>query len=240
MNSSFDRFALTAGLLVLVSSVQFGFGLGGAAVALPGALLLGAGMTLVWLHLNLGTEKPWLPPLLLSAAVLLSSVILEVALRPIFGEWFAFLFAGAGSAAAMAIVLRNRRRCNLCSRSLSSQALTFRCPRCSQEVCEETCWNFEHRRCELCLQQRVPMLPIETAWWTRGTGPQVRQGRCQVCLVEADKTDLRACPKCRRLQCRDCWDFHNGECTRCAAALPDLPVALSSVIGSGLPQDQSP
>ncbi len=239
MNSSFERFALYAGLLVLVSSVQFGFGLGGAAVALPGALLLGAGITLLWLHFDLGSDKPWLPPVLISTAVLLSTVILELALRPVFAEWFAFLFAAAGSGTTMAIVVRNRRRCNLCSRSLSSQSLTFRCPRCSQEVCEETCWNFEFRRCELCQQQRVPILPMDNSWWTRAAGPQVHQGRCQVCLTPADKADLRPCPKCRRLQCRDCWDFHNGECTRCSTPLPDLPAALSSVIGSGLPLDSS-
>ena len=233
MRVSFERFALLAGLLVLVSSLQFGFGLGGAAIALPGALLLGAGTTFLWLHFNLGTEKPWLPPLLVSVAVLLSSVILELAFRPDLGQWFAFLIAGASSAAVMTIVLRNRRRCNLCSRSLSSQALTFRCPRCTQEVCEETCWNFEHRRCNLCLEQRVPIMPIETAWWTRVAGPRVTQGRCLVCLAAADKVDLRSCPNCRRMQCRDCWDFENGQCSRCAAALPDLPPALNSIIGSG-------
>ena len=234
MNFSFQRFTLLAGLLVLVSSVQFGLGLGGAAVALPGALLLGVGTTLLWLHLDAGVEKPWLPPLLIAGAVLLSSVIVELALRPDVGQWFAFVLAGAGGAGVVAVVLRNRRRCNLCSRSLSSQALTFRCPRCSQEVCEETCWNFEHRRCALCLEQRVPIMPIESGWWTRVAGPRVTQGRCLVCLTAADKADLRACPNCRRMQCRDCWDFSNGQCSRCAAALPDLPPALSRVIGGGL------
>ena len=232
MKSSFERFALLAGLLVLVASLQFVSGIGGALLALPVALALGVGATLLWFHFDLPASRPWLPPLLLAGVVLLASAVLEVGLRPDFGEWFAFLAAGLGSGAAVLFTLRNRTRCDLCNRRLQPQALRFRCPRCTQQVCEETCWNFEHRRCALCLEQRVPVLPIESSWWTRVTGPRATQGRCQVCLTAADQTDLRACPRCRRPQCRDCWDFRNGECARCNAALPDLPAALSDIIVS--------
>ena len=234
MNSSFERSTLLAGLLVLTFSLCFGFGIAGAWLALPGALFLGAIAMALWLHLDLPASRPWVPPLMIAGAVLLSSIVIELAFRAEFAGWFSFGLAGLGSGAVMFFTVRNRARCNLCNRRLAAQDLTFRCPRCSQQVCEETCWNFEHRRCELCLEQRVPILPIETSWWLRVAGPHSPQGRCQICLTAADHADLRACPKCRRLQCRDCWDFSNGECDRCGAALPELPAALAAVIHSGL------
>ena len=80
----------------------------------------------------------------------------------------------------------------------------------------------------------MPVLPIETGWWTRVAGPRMTQGRCQVCQVAADQADLRACPRCRRPQCRDCWDFRNGECARCDAALTDLPASLGEIV-AGVP-----
>lgn len=238
MKSSFERFALLAGLLVLVASVQFVCGIGGALVALPAALVLGVGATLLWFNFDLPAARPWLPPMLLAAVVFLATAVLELGFHPDFAGWFTFLLAGAGSGATVLLLLRNRKRCNLCNRRLSTQALVFRCPRCTQQVCEETCWNFEHRRCALCLEQRVPVLPIDSGWWSRVAGPRMTQGRCQVCLVAAgmppDGADLRACPRCRRPQCRDCWDFRNGECARCDAALPDLPASLGEIL-AGVP-----
>ena len=234
MKSSFERFTLLAGLLILVASAQFVCGIGGGLVALPAALALGIVATLLWFHFDLPAARAWLAPLLLAGVVLLSTAVLEFGFRPDFAAWFAFLLAGAGSGATVALLLRNRARCNLCNRRLSSQALVFRCPRCTQQVCEETCWSFDHRRCALCLEQRVPVLPIETGWWNRVAGPRATQGRCQVCLAAAGQgpegPDLRACPRCRRPQCRDCWDFRNGECARCNAALPDLPASLGEMI----------
>ncbi len=232
MKSSFERLVLLAGLLVLVGSLQFVSGIGGALLALPAALLLGVGATLLWFHFDLPATRPWLPPVLLAAVVLLATTVLELGLRPDLAEWFAFVAAGLGSGAAVLFTLRNRVRCSLCDRPLASQALRFRCPRCTQQVCEETCWNFEHRRCALCLEQRVPVLPIESSWWGRVAGPRATQGRCLVCLASADQTDLRACPNCRRPQCRDCWDFRNGECARCNAALADLPSSLGEIVSN--------
>ena len=237
MKSTFERSALLAGLLVLTGSLQFAFGIAGAPFALGGALLLGIGITLLWLQLDLPSSRLWLPPLLLSSVVLLVSLILELAFRSSFAEWFSAFATAGGSGATMALVLSRRTRCNLCNRRLGGSDLTFRCPRCTQTVCEQTCWNFEHRRCQLCLEQRVSILPLESSWWTRVAGPRMALGRCQVCQAAADQADLRACPKCRRPQCRDCWDFGNGECGRCGAALPDLPPALGSVIGSGLEEE---
>ena len=230
MNLTLERVALIAGVVVLTASLQFGFGLAGAPAALVGALLLGVGATLMWLRFDLPATLPWLPPLLISLSVLLSTLILELTVRPVLGEWFAVFAAALGSAGTMYFFLRNRVRCNLCNRSLGSQALIFRCPRCSQEVCEETCWSFEHRRCGLCVEQRVSILPLEASWWNRVTGPQVKEGRCLICRTSADQADLRACPNCRRMQCRSCWDFNNGECSRCATPLPNLPLSLKTVL----------
>ncbi len=239
MKPTFERGALLGGLLVLTCSVQFGLGIVGAAGALPGALLLGVGITLLWLHFDLPAGHTWVPPLVLGVGILLSTAVLELAFRPSFAEWFAPLAAVLASGATVAVLLRSRTRCNLCSRRLGPADLTFRCPRCAQQVCEETCWNFEHRRCELCLEQRVHLLPLESSWWLRVAGPRLTQGKCQVCHADAEQAELQACPKCRRAQCRGCWDYSNGECARCGAALPDLPVALHTVVGSGLPVEKS-
>jgi hypothetical protein len=233
MNSRLERSAILAAMLVLVGSLEFGAGLLGGAAALIGALIFSTGATFLWFRLELPAARPWLPPLLLSSAVFVSTVVLEFALRRDFAEWFAVVFAAVGSGTCTFILLRSRARCTLCNRRLRSQEVTFNCPRCSMEVCDQTCWNFTHRRCELCLEQRVPILAIQESWWMRVTGPRAKQGRCLLCMASADKADLRTCPHCRRAQCRDCWDFNNGECSRCSTALPELPEALSRVVAGG-------
>ena len=194
------------------------------------ALVLGAGVMWLWLHFNLPAERAGLPPLLLSGVVFSATLAIELALRPNFVEWFAVVPAALGSGTTVALSLRARERCNLCNRRLRYQAVTFRCPRCSMKVCDETCWNFEHRRCELCLEHRVPVLPQAESWWSRATGPRATQGRCLIRLASAAQADLRPCPNCRRTQCRSCWDFNNGECSRCGTALPDLPVSFGAVV----------
>jgi hypothetical protein len=45
-------------------------------------------------------------------------------------------------------------------------------------------------------------------------------------MTVAEETDLRVCGKCGRPQCRDCWDFSNGQCGRCHWIVEDLPEAL--------------
>jgi hypothetical protein len=76
----------------------------------------------------------------------------------------------------------------------------------------------------------VPVLPTGDKWWTKVAGPRSGHGRCQICLGSAEQMDLRICPHCRRPQCRDCWDFSNGECQRCGTALPDLPASLTMTV----------
>lgn len=230
MNGGLDRTVRVAGVLILMASLAFVAAVLGAIPALVAAPLLSAAAIRLWLHFELPSRPVWYPPLALAAAVALASVTVELTIRHDFATWFAPLLAAGAAALAFWLLERNRAQCTLCGRRLNSQSVVFRCPRCSMQVCDETCWNFDHRRCQLCLEQRVPILPIQDSWWMRTTGPRSPNGRCQVCLGTAEQVDLRACPHCRRLQCRDCWDFGNGECARCKTSLPDLPPALTMAV----------
>jgi len=124
---------------------------------------------------------------------------------------------------------RDARRCELCNDRLAG-AISFTCPRCGLPVCEARCWDFERVRCRLCVQNRVPALPIEAEWWERNIGPQARRGRCQLCQSSAEEADLRSCPKCGRPQCRECWDDANGSCSRCGWSCPALPDGLKQFV----------
>ena len=221
---------MLAGIFVLLVSVQFGACLAGGVLALPAALVLSVAATWLWQHFELPTGGVWVPPLVCGVAVLLSVLLVELTFRRDFAEWFACLFAALGSGVTLAIMKRASAHCGLCNRNLMLQDVVFRCPRCAMTVCDETCWDFEHRRCKLCLQQRVPALPIDDGWWMRVSGPRTMHDHCQLCHSKADQVDLRNCPKCRRAQCRDCWDFNNAECSRCGAALPDLPASLTMTV----------
>lgn len=227
MKHRLEHGAALAGVLILVASLLFGACLLGPVAALFAGVLLGAGGSALWLYLDLPSRRVWLPPLVLTIVALVTVVLIEFTLRRDFGTWFCVPLAALSSSACLAILLRSRARCALCGRRLGTQAVVFECPRCSQQVCDETCWNFEHRRCHQCLEQRVPILPVGDNWWMSRTGPRSRNGRCQICLGSAEQVDLRACPNCRRMQCRDCWDFSNGECERCRTPLPELPASLT-------------
>ena len=237
MSRSLERAALLLGVLVLFASLQFCAGLGGPAVAFFAAALLSAAATWLWLHFDLPRGGVWVPTVVCAALALLLAALLEDTLRPNFFGWFTFLPAAVGSGLTVYLLRRSEARCNLCNRSLSASALVFTCPRCSMHVCDETCWSFEHARCQLCLEQRVHLLPTEESWWMRVAGPRSRHDRCQVCRGAADQVDLRLCPNCRRAQCRECWDFTNGECQRCRTALPELPASLSQTVASTVGAD---
>lgn len=236
MNRSLERGALLAGVLILLLSFQFGAALAGGAVALAAALLLAAGATWLWLHFDLPVGGDWVPPLVCALLCGLAAAVADLAFRPDFPGLFSFLPAALASGLTIFLLRRSEARCGLCNRHLSAGSLVFACPRCSMHVCDETCWSFENRRCQLCLEQRVPLLPVEESWWMRVTGPRSMHDRCQMCKGSADQVDLRMCPKCRRAQCRECWDFNNGECQRCGTALADLPASLHNTVASTVAQ----
>jgi len=230
MNRSLERLALLVAIIVLLGSIQFAACLGGGVIALPAAFLISAAATFLWINFGLPSGRAWLPPLLCVSTVMLSVVLVELTFRNDFAEWFCLVPSAIGSSLIIFLQVRSRARCTLCNRRLASKALSFQCPRCRMQVCDETCWSFEHRRCTLCLEQRVPVLPSQEQWWMRVAGPRSTHGRCQICLGSAEKLDLHICPHCRRPQCRDCWDFNNGDCQRCGTSLPDLPASLSMAV----------
>lgn len=233
MNSSLERGAMLAGIFILLLSMQFGACLAGGAVAMAAALVLSVAATWLWRHFNLPAGGVWVQPLTCAVAVLLSVALVEVTLRTDFASWLSPLMAVLGSGVTIAVLRQTEAKCGLCNRSLAMQDVVFTCPRCTQQVCEEVCWQHEYRRCRLCLEQRVSVLPVNEGWWLRAAGPRTKHDRCTVCRGAADQVDLRNCPKCRRPQCRDCWDFRNGECQRCGTALPDLPGSLTMVVTQG-------
>jgi len=117
------------------------------------------------------------------------------------------------------------KRCQLCNRWLRRSVVSFGCPRCGLVVCEQ-CWEFDHLRCRLCEQNRVPAFPPDGRWWDRHLGARVNHGRCQICQTTSDQADLRSCGRCGRPQCRECWDYANGQCSRCNWIMDDLPEPL--------------
>ena len=139
--------------------------------------------------------------------------------------WLCAPLTAAITAAILLIATARRKRCSLCNTNLGGD-VSFACPRCGLVVCERKCWNFEHSRCALCEQNHVPVLPMEGRWWDQRLGPRSGHGQCQLCKTAAGEADLRACGKCGRPHCRDCWDFSNGQCTRCGWVIPDLPESL--------------
>ena len=142
-------------------------------------------------------------------------------------------------AAAVLLISRARgKQCSLCNDNLGKD-VSFCCPRCSLVVCERKCWNFEHSRCALCEQNHVPILPTDSRWWDQRVGPRTSHSQCQLCKTPAATADLRGCGKCGRPHCRDCWDFSNGQCTRCGWVIPDLPESLKPYMPEHS-QDENP
>ncbi len=126
----------------------------------------------------------------------------------------------AGSPALFAAVRSDR--CQICRKSVRL-LLSFSCPRCHMLSCEN-CWEFEKDRCRLCETNQILLLPIEGEWWQERLGPQVRGGRCLLCLHLADgRVSQWACRACGHSHCRSCWDDLNGQCSRCRWTIPELP-----------------
>ena len=228
-----NRLSTLLEFVVLCAFVQLlAAALGGSAAAFIVAVAIGVlgGITANYFSI---LERPvWLLPTVLGCGSLLGLGIAYV-LHPFAPvTWAAVPVCLFISAATVGVQTLGRHRCGLCNRRLSPKALVFTCPRCALRVCEENCWSFEHRRCQLCVEQKVPLLSAQKQWWDRTLGPAVVQGRCHVCLTSFDQADLRTCGNCRRSQCRDCWDNLNGECARCGWTIPDLPKSLNMIITS--------
>jgi hypothetical protein len=152
--------------------------------------------------------------------------------------WFVPLLAAAAAGLIVGIRGMSSRRCGLCNRRIGS-GLAFDCPRCGMLVCERNCWVFEQCRCRLCEQNRVPIFSPDGRWWDKQFGPRSSYGRCQICMATAEEADLRVCGKCGRPQCRDCWDFANGQCSRCQWVVEDLPELLRAFVAAPAQPERS-
>lgn len=224
--------SLIVGFALFWLSVQFLGALAGPIPACLAGLILGLLATYAARFFSLLERPVWLLPILLGSCSLfgLLLALLVHSFAPL--AWFAVPLATLSGGMIVLLQTMSRRRCGLCTRRLSPTALTFTCPRCALVVCDESCWSFEHRRCQLCVEHRVPLLSDQKQWWDRVLGPSSNQGRCQVCMAACDQSDLRPCGRCRRLQCRACWDNLNGECARCGWTIPDLPPSLRQITSS--------
>ncbi len=156
---------------------------------------------------------------------LLGAAVAVSGLKTTAGLLLAPLLTAGGSLAWTGARRINSKRCSLCSARLGS-TLAFQCPRCGLLACEARCWTAEFVRCRLCVQNEVPVFTPDARWWDRQLGARFEHGVCQYCHAAASERDLRACRRCGRPQCRDCWDHLNGQCTRCQWIIPDLPKAL--------------
>ena len=147
---------------------------------------------------------------------------------------------GPACAATVCLGVESVRRassrvCQLCRQRLGG-AIAFECPRCGLLACERKCWRFDSCRCRLCADHSVPVFPHEPRWWDEQFGPRVSGGQCQLCLSKDPATDLRSCANCGRPQCRECWDYANGQCGHCGWILADLPAALKAYM---FPEERS-
>jgi hypothetical protein len=211
--------------------VQFVSGLGGWGWAIAGGALTAILFLLLLVFFELNFRLPWLQyvlPVAASVAATLLSFATGGISDPL--QWWAPAAAAAVTCSWLVYQTQNRRRCSLCNRRLGSSTLAFECPRCTLLVCADVCWDSDHLRCRLCVQNHVAILPAEPRWWDRQLGARVNQGRCQICMATPDQSDLRCCGHCGRPQCRDCWDQANGQCSRCHWIIPDLPEKLRAYI----------
>ncbi len=169
----------------------------------------------------------WWAPVLLATAASTVGILIR-ALNPETASWslvFAPLVTFGTAGTVVLVRRRTSKRCGLCNRRLGSD-VALECPRCGLLVCDRGCWDFDHCRCRLCEQNKVPIFSPDGRWWDRQLGPRVTFGRCQLCMTAAPEVDLRACAKCGRPQCRPCWDSANGQCSRCSWFIADLPSQL--------------
>jgi hypothetical protein len=224
-----QRVVLPLAACVFVAGVfQFFAGLGG-----PG-LAAFAGITaalLCWVLIRffeVETGNPWLavaPPVLGCG---IGVLLLTLGAKPDPLYWFAPVLAGLQMALIIWWLQRDTRRCSLCESRVAG-LITFVCPRCHLVICEN-CWNHGKLRCRLCVQNAVPLFPDSKQWWDRNIGLTTKQGRCQICQADTEQAELRACRKCGRPQCLECWDDANGVCAKCHARPGELPAELEQLM----------
>lgn len=182
---------------------------------------------------RLAWDRWWVPVTTVVAASCLGTLTGSLgAAQPRSWQWLGPVCALAACVAVEAVKRSWSRVCQLCRKRLRGD-MAFECPRCGLLVCEGKCWRFDSCRCRLCADHAVPVFPPESRWWDERFGSRVSSGKCQLCLSEDSAIDLRACASCGRLQCRECWDYANGQCDHCGWILADLPPALKRYMFPG-------
>jgi hypothetical protein len=227
--SLFGTKAQRMGLLALAFSFFFIASLAGLPVLAAVVVLIGIAAPFVTQRFDWKRQMWWVLPVSLTAMLLLALGILASIRTVSMLLWCMSIVLFAIASITYVFIKITRRRCKLCNQRLGPHAITFNCPRCGLEVCDEHCWKFEQRRCRMCEENHVPALPAQNQWWDRQLGPRILNGRCQICMASPEQADLRNCGHCRRPQCRDCWDQANGECSRCGWTMPGLPQSLKAV-----------
>jgi len=206
--------------------VQFFACMGGPGIAVAVAAAVGGLAVFLLRVFEAELPNPWLALIPSAVASLLGVTVWSLA-QPRLDRlyWLGPMLAAVVTAAIVWWQNRDARRCGLCNCRLAGK-ISFVCPRCNLEVCETRCWDFEKLRCRLCVQNAVPLFPPSRQWWDRNVGPGVTAGRCQVCQAGPEEAELRACPRCGRPQCIECWDDANGLCARCGWRVQALPESL--------------
>ena len=219
----FAAFVFAGAFLQLVT------GLWGLYAALFHGAALGVLFSVFFRFFEMSPPELWVRLVVPAAASLAGVAILLAAGRSGWQYALAPAFAACTSAVLFVTERTDSRRCGLCNQRIGA-GLVFVCPRCDLLVCEQRCWIFEHCRCRLCERNRVPVLSIDASWWDRHLGARMTFGNCQLCLTAASEADLRACGRCGRPQCRECWDDSNGQCMRCSWIVDDLPQQLKPYV----------
>jgi hypothetical protein len=223
---TFRAHLIIIGCFIFCLFIQFLALLAGIGWAMVAAVVIAAALLLLLQFFEVNLPYPWLGfvlPLCSGAAGVGLGFLRGV---DDWAVWWAPLITGTVAGLWIAVRARYARRCSLCNSWLSPSEIVFECPRCQLMVCERTCWEFEHLRCVRCEENHVPVFLGGDRWWDRQLGVRVDHGRCQICMKASEEADLRCCGKCGRPQCRDCWDYVNGQCSRCDWIIPDLPEKL--------------
>jgi hypothetical protein len=231
---SFRSIVTVAAIGLLLAFGQLVASFAGARITIVCAAAVGLTSFGLLKLLSIEAEPIWVP-IALSAAASAVGLLIRYLAGLETPTWSSFLAPTSASVAAAAITLGPRvraTRCSLCSHRMGSGG-SFECPRCRLRVCERTCWVFEHISCRRCEENKVPIFIPDDKWWETQFGPQVGYGKCQLCLADADHADLRECGRCGRPQCRLCWDYANGQCSRCSWLVRDLPPQLRSYMLQG-------
>jgi len=226
--------ALSVGTAFVLAILQLLIAFVSPIAAVAGGLAVGLACFGILAFLDIELESIWTPVLLSFVASLTGVAVFYFSAEG--DPWIIWLApALAAVASGMVVAVRNmgKRRCELCNRRVSSNAVLFLCPRCGLQVSDHgECWAHAELRCRLCIENQVPVLPPDRRWWDRQLGMRVSQGRCQVTMESADAVDLRSCPHCGRLQSTFAWDMKNGQCARCGWTIEDLPERLRPYVAA--------